>query len=414
MEIRVRNVGLDGLESLHHGLRALGFPGPARDMLASTVMQGHFLLTGLSPEALEALRTLLREPEMPRAIEGTTPGAVLVSGRLGACKHLGERLQKRAEVPGAAVAGGKLLRACFFAGQRAQVRVGKLVLGEGPAQVMGILNVTPDSFSDGGSLQTADELLRRAEALVDAGATILDVGGESTRPKGLYGEGARPVDAAEERARVEPAIRVLRKRFPDVAISVDTSKAEVARAAIGEGADLINDVRALADDELARVVAQAHLPCCLMHMPAEPDEMARHTNYEDVVGEVAERLIEAVDAALARGVRQDGILVDPGFGFGKTYGQNLMLLRELGTLRAAVGRPLLVGTSRKGFLGKATGREVGEREAATAASVAIAIAAGASVVRIHDAAACQDAVRLANAMVGEAEGGSLFVDDEAP
>src|SRR5690606_32199929 len=328
--------------------------------------------------------------------EGATPGALLISGRLGAFKLLGEALQRRADVEGAAVCGGKILRACFYAGARPVVRVRDLVLGAGPAQVLAILHVKTDSFSDGGTLLSEEALLRRAELLVEAGATLLDVGGESTRPRGIYGEGARPVDAAEERARVEPAVRALRRRFPDVVISVDTSKAEVARAALGEGADLVNDVRGLKDDELARVVAESGAPCCLMHMPAEPNEMARHTDYEDVVGEVAEALVARVDAAIARGVRPDGILVDPGFGFGKTFGQNLVLLRELENLRASVGRPILVGTSRKGFLGHVTGRPVGERDAATAASVAVAIAHGAAVVRVHDAAACRDAVLVAS------------------
>ncbi|HLV60942.1 MAG TPA: dihydropteroate synthase [Fredinandcohnia sp.] len=412
MEIRVRFVSVDGLEALHHGLTALGFPAPAREMLASGSMQGHLLVTGLSAEALAVCRELAARAEMPRLVEGATPGALLISGRLGAFKLLGEALQRRADVEGAAVCGGKILRACFYAGERPVVRVRDLVLGAGPAQVMGILNVTPDSFSDGGTLLSEEALLRRAELLVEAGATLLDVGGESTRPRGIYGEGARPVDAAEERARVEPAVRALRRRFPDVVISVDTSKAEVARAALGEGADLVNDVRGLKDDELARVVAESGAPCCLMHMPAEPDEMARHTDYEDVVGEVAEALVARVDAAIARGVRPDGILVDPGFGFGKTFGQNLVLLRELENLRASVGRPILVGTSRKGFLGHVTGRPVGERDAATAASVAVAIAHGAAVVRVHDAAACRDAVLVASAVAQATEAGRLFTEAE--
>src|SRR5690606_6063123 len=239
MEIRVRFVSVDGLEALHHGLTALGFPAPAREMLASGSMQGHLLVTGLSAEALAVCRELAARAEMPRLVEGATPGALLISGRLGAFKLLGEALQRRADVEGAAVCGGKILRACFYAGERPVVRVRDLVLGAGPAQVMGILNVTPDSFSDGGTLLSEEALLRRAELLVEAGATLLDVGGESTRPRGIYGEGAWPVDAAEERARVEPAVRALRRRFPDVVISVDTSKAEVARAALGEGADLV-------------------------------------------------------------------------------------------------------------------------------------------------------------------------------
>lgn len=412
MKIRVRYTSVDEVEALHHALRALDFPGPARDLLASTMMQGHLLVTGLPAEAVALCRELSGRREMPRIVEGATEGALLVTGRLAELKYLGGELQKKAEVAGAAEAGGKILRACFFAGQRGTVRIGEIEVGRGPAVVMGILNVTPDSFSDGGTLLEPGALLRQAEALVEAGAQILDVGGESTRPRGLYGEGAKPVDPAEERRRVEPAVKLLRRAFPKVAISVDTSRAEVARAAIGEGADLVNDVRGLRDDELARVVAEAHLPCCIMHTPAEPDVMAQHTAYEDVVGEVAEALVEMVDAALARGVRQDGILVDPGFGFGKTYGQSLVLLRELRNLRASVGRPVLVGTSRKGFLGHVTGRPIGERDAATAASAALAIASGASVVRVHDAAACRDAVLMANAVAGAEEGGSLFASRE--
>jgi len=411
MGIRVRYVSVDSLESLHHALRALGFPGPARDLLTSSALQGHLLVTGLSAEAKALCQELARRPGMPRLMEGASDGALLVSGRLGECKLLGTKLQERADVPGADECGGKILRACFFAGRRDTVTIRHLEVGVGPAAIMGILNVTPDSFSDGGTLLRPEALLRRAEELVEAGAQILDVGGESTRPKGPYGEGARPVDPAEERARVEPAVRLLRRSFPDVAISVDTSKAEVARAALGEGADLINDVRGLEDDELARVVAEARVPCCIMHMPAEPDVMARHTDYEDVVGEVAEALCARVDAALARGVRPDGILVDPGFGFGKTYGQSLVLLRELANLRASVGRPILVGTSRKGFLGHVTGRPVADRDAATAASAAIAIVHGASIVRVHDAAACRDAVLVADAVAGASEGGRLFTAD---
>jgi len=411
MGIRVRHLVVDSPESLDLGFRALGFPGPARHLLVSSALQGHLLATGLPDGAAALCRELARAPGMPRLTEGTTPGAMLLSGRLAELRLLGLRLQERADVPGAEECGGKILRACVHAGRRETVRIRNLEVGAGPAVVMGILNVTPDSFSDGGTLLTPEALLRRAEELLEAGAQILDVGGESTRPRGLYGEGARPVDPAEERARVEPAVRLLRRAFPDVAISVDTSRAEVARAALGEGADLINDVRGLKDDELARVVAEAGAPCCIMHMPAEPDAMAQHTDYEDVVGEVAEALCERVDAAIARGVRPDGILVDPGFGFGKTFGQNLVLLRELASLRATVGRPVLVGTSRKGFLGHVTDQPVHARDRATAASVAIAIVHGASVVRVHDAAACRDAVRLASAVAAASEGGSLFGEE---
>jgi|GEM_PF-42775 len=411
MGIRVRYLSVDSPETLDLAFRALGFPGPARQLLASSALQGHLLVTGLPEAVLALVRELVRAPGMPRPTEGTTRGALILSGRLAELRLLGLRLQERADVAGADECGGKILRACVNAGRRDVVRIRDLEVGAGPAVVMGILNVTPDSFSDGGKYLTPEALLRRAEELVEAGAQILDVGGESTRPRGLYGVGARPVDPGEERARVEPAVRLLRREFPDVALSVDTSSAEVARAALGEGADLVNDVRGLKDDELARVVAESGAPCCIMHMPAEPDVMAQHTDYEDVVGEVAEALCQLVDAAISRGVRPDGILVDPGFGFGKNFGQNLLLLRELSSLRATVGRPVLVGTSRKGFLGHVTGQPVHARDAATAASVAIAILGGASVVRVHDAAACRDAVRLANAVTAASEGGTLFSEE---
>ncbi|HEY0839985.1 MAG TPA: dihydropteroate synthase, partial [Vulgatibacter sp.] len=250
--------------------------------------------------------------------------------------------------------------------------------------------------------------LEHARALVEAGADVLDVGGESTRPKGLYGEGARALTAAEERARVEPVVALLHRELPHVPVSVDTSKAEVAEAAIQAGALMVNDVRGLADDALADVVRRHQVACCLMHMPAEPDVMAQRTGYEDVVGEVSAALCDLVDRAEARGVPPSRLIVDPGLGFGKTYGQSLFLLRQLPLLVAAVGRPVLVGTSRKGFLGHVTGRDIPERDAATAGSIAAAIVNGASMVRVHDAAACRDAVLVADAVSRAEEGGSWF------
>lgn len=408
MSIHARFSSLDEIESLDLALRGLGFPKAAADLVGSSLIQGHLTVRGLSDELRDLCRTLLQQQGMPKMLEGTRKGSVLFSGKLAELKFLGMKLQERAELEGAVEAGGKILRACFYGGQRGTVKIGDRVAGGERTLVMGILNVTPDSFSDGGSYLEPSALLAQATRLVEAGADILDVGGESTRPRGLYAEGAAPVSADEERARVEPAVRLLRKEFPGVAISVDTSKAPVAEAAIGEGADLINDVRGLRDDDLARVVAIHGVPCCLMHMPAEPDEMARHTDYDDVVGEVADALCALAQRAQERGVRQDRILLDPGFGFGKTYGQSLLLLRELRNLRASVGRPLLVGTSRKGFLGHVTGRQVDQRDAATAASVAIAITSGASIVRVHDAAACRDAVLLADAVARADQGGASF------
>ena len=412
--IRARFFSLDHGDDLLVALRPLGFPRAPASFLAGTLVQGHLLLSGLGPEAAELVRVLCGgKPEMPRILEGDRAGAFLLSGRVEQHKRLGMLLQQRADVDGAFLAGGKLLRACFFAGQhRAPVDIGGKQAGAGRTLVMGVVNVTPDSFSDGGRWQAPEAALAHARALVEAGADILDVGGESTRPRGRYGEGWQPLSAQEELARVEPVVRLLARELPGAAISVDTSKAEVAEAAIAAGAVLVNDVRGLRDDALADVVRRHQVACCVMHTPAEPDVMEQHTSYEDVVGEVADALVEFVDRAQARGVPPGRLLVDPGFGFGKTAGQNLFLLRQLSLLGASVGRPVMVGTSRKGFLGHATGRPVDERDAATAASVALAIAAGAAVVRVHDVTACRDAVRVADAVAGAGEGGAWFAPED--
>ncbi|GIX31084.1 MAG: dihydropteroate synthase [Porticoccaceae bacterium] len=259
------------------------------------------------------------------------------------------------------------------------------------AAVMGVLNVTPDSFSDGGALygpRGLDQaaLLERAEAMVAAGADILDVGGESTRP------GARPVPREEELARVVPALRLLRRHFA-VPLSVDTSDPEVMRAAAGEGADLINDVRALRRPGALQAAAASGLAVCLMHMPAEPPEMQRNPQYGDVVAEVERFLQARVEQAVEAGISPERILVDPGFGFGKTLEHNLALLRALPRLRS-LGRPLLVGVSRKRMVGELTGREVAERLAGSLALALLAVERGADVVRVHDVAETVDALTV--------------------
>lgn len=413
MSLRARFLSLDRSTDLGLALRMLGFPRGAVDFLAGALPQGHLFASGLEPQVLELVRQLGREvPGMPRLLEGIRPGAILLSGKLSEIKYLGNKLQERAEIPQAAAAGGEILRACFHAGRFEPVAIGSLQAGAGRTLVMGIVNATPDSFSDGGRFLDPRAALVHARALVEAGADILDVGGESTRPKGIYGQGAQPVSAADERARVEPVIALLHKELPGVALSVDTSRAEVADAAIGAGAVMVNDVRGLADDALADVVRRHEVACSLMHMPAEPDRMAEATDYEDVVGEVAQALCALVDRAEAWGVPPSRLVVDPGLGFGKTFGQSLFLLRQLELLGAAVGRPLLVGTSRKGFLGHVTGRPVEARDPATAASVAAAIVNGASMVRVHDVAACRDAVLVADAVARGEEGGAFYVAEE--
>lgn len=414
--IRARFFSVDAISALHLALRPLGFPPPAASFVSGSLVQGHLLLSGLGAEASDLLRQLCQRPDMPRLTEGARDGAFLLSGLLGQIKVIGSGLQKRPEIEGAFLAGGKVLSACFHAGAHGTpVRIGNLEAGAGRTLVMGVINVTPDSFSDGGRYQDPAAALAQARALVEAGADILDVGGESTRPAGTYGEGWKPLSAEEERARVEPVVRRIAQELPGVAISVDTSRAEVAEAAIGAGACMVNDVRGLADDALAEVVRRHEVAACLMHMPAEPDVMqaAETTRYEDVVGEVADGLLERVEAARSRRISPERLLVDPGFGFGKTAGQNLFLLRHLSLLGASVGRPVLVGTSRKNFLGVVTGRQVGERDAATAASVVAAILGGAAVVRVHDVAACRDAVQIADAVARAEEGGDFFAEAES-
>ncbi len=256
-------------------------------------------------------------------------------------------------------------------------------------RLMGIVNVTPDSFSDGGRHVEQDAAVAHAHALSDSGAQLLDVGGESTRP------GAAPVTAEVECARVVPVIeRLARGRTP---ISIDTSKAAVAEAALAAGAVVVNDVTALGDPAMAEVVARHGAGLVLMHMRGTPQTMQQgDLRSADIVGEVAEALAARLAVAMAAGIPREAIVLDPGIGFGKTVEQNVALLAGLRRL-AALGRPLLVGLSRKSFLGALTGRTVDEREAATTAAHALATLEGAHVLRVHDVAAARDAVRVATA-----------------
>jgi len=269
---------------------------------------------------------------------------------------------------------------------------------------MGILNVTPDSFSDGGRFLGADAAVAHARTLVGEGADILDVGGESTRP------GAEPVSEREELARVQPVLeRLAQGGLTDAAqISIDTCKSAVARVALDAGATLVNDVSALrADPEMAAVVADSGAECCLMHMLGEPRTMqsaAHGPRYEDVVDDVKSFLEERLRFAVREGIAEERILLDPGIGFGKTATHNLALLERLGEL-AAIGRPLLVGTSRKSFLGRIIADAAGEVEPVdaarrlpgTIATNVLALERGASVFRVHDVAPVRAALAVAAA-----------------
>jgi dihydropteroate synthase len=257
--------------------------------------------------------------------------------------------------------------------------------------VMGVLNVTPDSFSDGGQFLAPAAALRHGLRMVEEGARIIDIGGESTRP------GAKPVTVGEELARVVPMIAALRAES-DVFISVDTSKPEVMLAAVDAGADIVNDVRAFAEPGALAAAARSGAGICLMHMKGEPRTMQDAPNYSDVLGEVSAYLAQRVSAAEVAGIPRARMAVDPGFGFGKRVVDNLALLRELGRI-AALGIPVVVGLSRKSLLAKLTGREVVDRTAGSVALATIAVLNGARIVRAHDVAATVDAVRVAAAVV---------------
>ena len=257
--------------------------------------------------------------------------------------------------------------------------------------LMGVLNVTPDSFSDGGRFLGADDALAQGLTLVREGAAIVDIGGESTRP------GSDPVSADEEVRRVVPVVEALAGRV-GVPISVDTMKAEVARRSLTAGAALLNDVSALRyDDEMAAVVAESGCPVCLMHMQGMPKSMQDDPRYDDVVDEVLAFLEERMAFALARGVREEQIMLDPGIGFGKTVAHNLALLDGLGRF-ATLGRPVLLGASRKRFLGAILGAEPADRVVGTVATTVIGYLAGAHIFRVHDVKPNFEALRVALAV----------------
>lgn len=271
--------------------------------------------------------------------------------------------------------------------------------------VMGILNVTPDSFSGDGLAGDADAVskaLAQAESFAAAGADILDIGGESTRP------GSAPLTAEAERARVVPVIESVRAALPDMPISVDTYRAAVAEAALDAGADMINDVWALqADPAMAPLAARRGVPVILMHNRSRPEDAAfdarvggeyRAPDYDDLMGEVAGELASLAADACAAGIARDQIVIDPGLAFGKSVAQNLALIDQLGLLKG-LGFPVLVGPSRKSFIGRVLDRSVEDRLEGTAAAVSVAIARGADIVRVHDVAEMVRVARMTDAIV---------------
>lgn len=273
------------------------------------------------------------------------------------------------------------------------IRIGNYTLPtEKRTCIMGILNTTPDSFSDGGLYSDPARAAERAREMVSQGADIIDIGGESSRP------GSERISAEEEIKRVVPVIKAIAKDI-DVPISIDTYKAQVARCALEEGAVIVNDITALrGDGDMARTVAEFDAAVVLMHMKGDPGTMQDDPSYDDVIEEIKAYLSDSVEIAEACGIDPEKIIVDPGIGFGKTIEHNLKILRDLASFRT-LEKPILVGSSRKAFIGSLTGKDTGERVFGTAATLTAAIMNGADIVRVHDISQMRDVVSVSDAIV---------------
>jgi len=356
-------------------------------------------LVGLEPDERRALTecAATRDVTVREGRQGERR-PVLVAGSVGAVAALPAAL---AEAGCEALSAA--LGATLEAVERRHFRLalpdgGEVCIGGRPL-VMGVVNVTPDSFSAGGRFLDSEAAAAHGLALSAAGADLIDVGGESTRP------GAAPVTAADELRRVLPVVRALAEAGA-AAVSIDTSKAEVAAECVRAGAAIVNDVTALfGDDSMAETVADLGVPVCVMHMRGTPRTMQVDPRYDDLMGEIVGFLRRSMAHGIARGVEEARFVVDPGIGFGKTADHNLVILKRLGQLRS-LGRPILVGTSRKSFIGKVLADEDGDRPVdgrlmGTAASVALAVAHGAHLVRVHDVDAMRDVVRVVRAIETE-------------
>jgi dihydropteroate synthase len=371
-------------------LSRLGVAAPAIDEALAREERRFVLLDGLDAQDAAALLAAARSQKL--AVHERGPRAVL----------LGPALLLREVARDLPPELGSVLAAALEPRRTLALRHARGVLDLARPAVMGIVNVTPDSFSDAGEAFDAAAAIDRARRMVADGARIVDVGGESTRP------GAPPVPLDEELRRVIPVIEALADL--GVPISVDTRKAEVAARALAAGAAIVNDVAGLRDEAMRSAVARAGAGAIVMHMRGTPETMQADPRYDDLLGEVAGWLAERAAAAEAAGVAPDAIALDPGFGFGKTPDHNLELLRRLDELRS-LGRPVAIGVSRKSTLGKVTGRPPGERLAAGIAAAAIAVRSGANIVRTHDVRETCDAVAMAAAIEGGAPATQV---DKAP
>ncbi|WP_223645939.1 dihydropteroate synthase [Corallococcus sp. EGB] len=404
--LRARLISRDRPDDLSLILRRLNLSPRTREHLTRELGHAHVLVTGGRPSYEEELvpphgsREREKLPTWTAGGHVDHPGEVLLSGSRQQFDRLISLARKSPRTDGLARAleealSPQALPVLALSGRRFEWGT--------RTYLMGVVNVTPDSFSDGGSLPDADSAVAHALKLVDAGADIVDVGGESTRP------GSLPVSADEELSRILKVVEGIKRRST-VPISVDTTKAAVAREVLKAGAHLINDVTGFHSDlALPGVVAAAGAACCLMHTQGTPRTMQEAPRYGDVVGEVMDYLEEGMFQATEAGIPRERILLDPGIGFGKTLEHNLFLLRRLEELRG-LGQPLLVGTSRKSFLGKLTGgKGPQERLPATLGSVsALAILGGADVVRVHDVGEARDALAVVDAIRRARGGGDLY------
>jgi dihydropteroate synthase len=336
-----------------------------------------------------------------RALFAAGQGGGLLCGDLGALWQLARAAEDELQGEGARLAGS--LRAAVEAldAPPPALRLRDRELAFDRTRIMGVVNVTPDSFSDGGRYYDTHTAVEHGLQLAAEGADLLDVGGESTRP------GAAPVSTEEELRRVLPAIERLAREAP-VPVSVDTSRAAVARPCLQAGARMVNDVTGLrGDPEMAAAAAQSGAALCLMHMQGEPRTMQEAPRYGDLLGEVQGFLARACERAREAGVEARALCVDPGIGFGKTAGHNLYLLRHLRSFKA-LGYPVLVGTSRKSFIGNVSGAPVDDRLPGTLASITAAALAGAAIVRVHDVAEARQALAIADAIRAAGEAGDIF------
>jgi dihydropteroate synthase len=399
--ILARPIRLDRDDELEPAWERIGLVPAARQLLLESVGRAHLLVTGLGSADSRFLRdvedtrvtVILSDPER-------RPGGATVSGTRAGLDALAAL---------AARAGRAELARALDAATAADVSPDATVLGGRTFRwgertfLMGVVNVTPDSFSDGGRHLERDAAVQHALSLAQAGADVLDLGGESTRP------GSAEVPVQVELDRVLPVLEAVRARS-DVPVSIDTRKAAVAREALRLGAVLVNDVSGLGHDPaLATAVAEAGAALALMHIQGTPETMQVDPRYDDVVAEVIDFLSGRIDRAVVAGVARDRIWVDPGIGFGKTTGHNLFLLRHLGELRV-LGAPVLVGTSRKRFIGTLSGgRPPEQRLPGSLASIAaVATLQGADVVRVHDVAEAKEALAVADAIARAREGGDLW------